>query len=182
MEPLKPIPPLKRPLLTNQILDAREYIINFNDDIYTLKIELKANEIFSFKIKPKNIINVYKYQSNCTKDELIRNLQLIKEKYDEPKKILTFFDTSKANNKLSLNLVIKTDEEIVEEVMSIKIIRTIDGEDNDYYIVLTKMNVNQEELLNLILEETKNIQKKAIEDNNKKHKTELNDIKSIMDK
>lgn len=66
--------------------------------------------------------------------------------------------------------------------MSIKIIRTIDGEDNDYYIVLTKMNVNQEELLNLILEETKNIQKKAIEDNNKKHKTELNDIKSIMDK
>ena len=175
MEELEPQPHIENTLLPQAVLESREYEIKLNNDIYTLKIDLKSKETFGFILKQTNTINVYKYINEFSKDKLISNLELIKSKYLEPTKIFTFFDTTFSKNKLEL----KNHND--KEKMILKIIRTIDSEDTEYCIQLIKASITQEELVKIIIEEIHKMQNKSNNENLIIIKKSIEDIKTLMD-
>lgn len=86
----------------NKTLESREYELIMNNDTYSLKIELLPNEKISFKIRQINNLSLYYYYNEYGYDELMKNLIIPAQNYDNIEKVFKFYDTALLKNKISL--------------------------------------------------------------------------------
>ena len=166
---------IKEPSFKKNNIENKQYKIKLKDHTYYLTIEVISKGIFLFTIKQPNKDKFEKYDNEFTKEELISKLKLLKASYDDDKKIFKFFDFIVSKN----NLSIKPQPENDKMIVSIK--RTLDIEDIECFLELKRANIKQDEIIKAIIEQTKEMQVKAINENNEKFQKEINDLKTKID-
>ena len=166
---------IKEPSFKKNNIESKQYKIKLKDDTYYLTIEVISKGIFLFTIKQPNKDKFEKYDNEFSKEELISKLKLLKASYDDDKKIFKFFDFIASKN----NLSIKPQPENDKMIVSIK--RTLDIEDIECFLELKRANIKQDEIIKAIIEQTKEMQVKAINENNEKFQKEINDLKTKID-
>ena len=166
---------IKEPSFKKNNIENKQYKIKLKDDTYYLTIEVISKGIFLFTIKQPNKDKFEKYDNEFSKEELISKLKLLKASYDDDKKIFKFFDFIASKN----NLSIKPQPENDKMIVSIK--RTLDIEEIECFLELKRANIKQDEIIKAIIEQTKEMQVKAINENNEKFQKEINDLKTKID-
>ena len=90
-----------------QLFHTKEYEFQINADRYTLKIDSYSNQTMNFYIKQTNSITIYYYEKDYTYDDITKVLKLLKDYYNDIKKIFKFYDTAITKKKV----ILKEDKE-----------------------------------------------------------------------
>ena len=82
--------------------EEKEYELKVNNDTYKLLIKSKKDEKICFSLRLTNEISYYYYRHDYEYEEITKILFLIKEHYDNIKKVFTFYDKAVKNNQVAL--------------------------------------------------------------------------------
>jgi len=85
-----------------EVVENKEYELNLDKDTYLLKMDLYSNQKIYFAIRQANNISFYYFYKEYTYEELIANLFLPAQHYDNIKKVFSFYDTAIIKNTVTL--------------------------------------------------------------------------------
>ena len=158
-----------------ETIETKEYKLNLDKDIYSLKIETFTNGNINFKVRQKNSIPTSYFIKTYNFEDILQKLYLFKEHHDNITKILKYIDTSIFQQKLNL---IKENNKIK---LSLK--KVIDYEEIHCILELDEIKVNNDDLIKIMIDEIKELQSKEKEKEKEKNNNQniLNMIKEIKE-
>ena len=133
-----------------EIIEKKEYSLNFFDEKYTLLMERDLYYIY-FKLYKSNEISLYFYKNKLNLDNIINNLLLNPNIYNNIEKVFKFIDDNYSNNKIFLNI----NYNIVDLIIKI----TKDSKEYETQIQLLKSDLDINEAFKALNNEIKLIKK-----------------------
>ena len=153
-----------------EVVENKEYELNLDKDTYLLKMDLYSNQKISFTIRQTNNISFYYFYKEYSYEELIKNLFLPVQQYDNIKKVFSFYDTAIIKNKVTLI----QEKEKKNMILLLKI--ALFFEDIEAKLFLNEIKLTNEEMLKILFDEIRQIKIKGLPTNNKNEKKEnIND-------
>ena len=135
------------------ILNHKEYNIKYENEIYTLRIEID-NKFITFILTKLNEIVNCNYKSKYDLLTIVNKLTLNPSKHSDLNEILEIFDQVYLKNKLS---IVKVDENTINLIIKFNII----FDEVTHEIKLYKNYMNNNDKFNLLYNEIKMLQKKV---------------------
>ena len=139
----------------NGLIETKNYKLNLDNDTFLLTIETFPNENIEFKVKQINELSISYFYKKYSFEEILQKLYLYKEFNKNISNILKFIDASISQNKM---ILIKDKEKKIK--LSLK--RIIDLNEIDCIIELDEIKLKNEELVQLLFNEMKEIKSKGI--------------------
>ena len=139
----------------NGLIETKNYKLNLDNDTFLLTIETFPNENIDFKVKQINELSISYFYKKYSFEEILQKLYLYKEFNKNISNILKFIDASISQNKM---ILIKDKEKKIK--LSLK--RIIDLNEIDCIIELDEIKLKNEELVQLLFNEMKEIKSKGI--------------------
>ena len=139
----------------NGLIETKNYKLNLDNDTFLLTIETFPNENIEFKVKQINELSISYFYKKYYFEEILQKLYLYKEFNKNISNILKFIDASISQNKM---ILIKDKEKKIK--LSLK--RIIDLNEIDCIIELDEIKLKNEELVQLLFNEMKEIKSKGI--------------------
>ena len=176
--PMPAIPPIPVANVDNvnvNTIETKEYKLNLDKDIYSLKIETFTNGNINFTVRHKNTIPTSYFTKTYVFEDILQKLYLFKEHHDNITKILKYIDTSISQQKMNL---IKENNKLK---LSLK--KIIDYDEINCILDLDEIKVNNDDLLKIMIDEIKELQSKENEKEKEKknYQNVLNMIKELKD-
>ena len=129
-----------------EVVENKEYELNLDKDTYLLKMDLYSNQKISFTIRQTNNILFYYFYKEYSYKELIKNLFLPAQQYDNIKKVFSFYDTAIIKNKVTLI----QEKEKKNMILLLKI--TLFFEDIEAKLFLNEIKLTNEEMLKILID------------------------------
>ena len=139
----------------NGLIETKNYKLNLDNDTFLLTIETFSNDNIEFKVKQINELSISYFYKKYSFEEILQKLYLYKEFNKNISNILKFIDASISQNKM---ILIKDKEKKIK--LSLK--RIIDLNEIDCIIELDEIKLKNEELVQLLFNEMKEIKSKGI--------------------
>jgi len=129
-----------------ELIDYKKYILQLDEDFYTLLIEL-YNNVLSFKLNSHKL-SLNQYTKECTYEDILNILSLQKTDYEDLKKVFIFFDKAIIDKKVNLS------ENKNKKMMILKYKRiSSDNKEFEYDIELNECKIPEEEIIKTLSEE-----------------------------
>ena len=164
-----------------QLIDYKKYVLQLDEDFYTLLIEL-YNNVLCFKLNSHNLSLNY-YTKEYTYEDILNLLSLQKTNYEDLKKIFIFFDKAIIDKKVNLS------ENKDKKMMILKLKRiSSDNKEFECDIELNECKILNDEIIKTLVEEIyllrkdKTESKKMINILIEKNKKNEEDIKYLDNK
>ena len=149
---LEPVADSQKKSVQDESAYVRKYKLCLNNSIYSLAIENLSKENILFKLRQINNISYTCYLKNYSLDNLIKELNLPGQIYNQITKIFELFDLLISNNKIkidfynrNMNLCLKLNENSCEK---------------EYTISLIKDQMDLKEMVEVLIEEINEIKNK----------------------
>ena len=157
------------------IIESKEYEIEMNEQKYILILE-KYKDIINFRLRKKEKMILIEYNKEYEYEEMIKELLLDKEYYNEIDKIYNLYDDLMEKGKVSLMKI--------EGIMKL----IIKKENNNEEIELKENIINNNEMIRMIYEEMREMEKrndekvKRVEEKMEKMRKEMEErIENIIE-
>ena len=173
-EPAKPILQAENmtPKLPNEKAETRNYKLTLDKENFSLLIETDTNGSICFKVKQLDNISLSYFTKSYSYEDIIHKLVLFKDYYDSLSKVLTFIDTSIAQNKM----ILKKDK---DNNIKLSLKKVIDYQELECIIDLEEKKLKNDEVVKLLFDEVKELKSKNIGGSNDKEL--INTIKQLKE-
>ena len=167
-----------------ELIDYKKYILQLDEDFYTLLIEL-YNNVLCFKLNSHKL-SLNQYTKECTYEDILNIISLQKTDYEDLKKVFIIFDKAIIDKKVNLS------ENKNKKMMILKLKRiSSDNKEFEYDIELNECKIPEEEIIKTLSEEIyllrkdKEERKKMINilmEKNKQNEKDIKDLENTLKK
>ena len=140
--------------LGKELNNIRQYDLKLNKDIYKLIIEISSNNDILFSLRQTNNISFIYYEKKYKYEDILKHLNLEKNKYNNILKILEFFDVSVKNEKLKIS------KDNNKNKTFLVLILNENNKVEEYFINLEIKCMTEKKMLNIIIDEINKIKNK----------------------
>lgn len=144
----------------------RQYELKLNDDYYNLIIDTITKDIITFKMKKSNFISFIFYYAEYKYNELLNQLNLEKNNYNDINKLLELFDLLIKNNDIYAR------KESHKNNIALYLRFKEKSNKEEYCIYLKNKSMTEKEMMNILIDEINQIKNKENlrENNSEKNK------------
>ena len=132
-----------------QIIEEKEYLLNYLNEKYSLKIERNIQYIF-FNLYKLEEMSLFYYKNKFDLPKIIQLLKINPNLYNDFSKIFKLIEECYSKNKISL----KINNDVIDLILNIN--------ENKNIIHLIKSDLNLNEKFNAVIEQIKFIKKKQL--------------------
>ena len=164
----------------------KQYEIECDENIYSLLLEIKSNDIIYFKLRKANILSFHQYMNKYSYNEITKLLLLQKEYYNDLNKVFDFINLSIENKKI----ILKRNNNL----MILKINKILDFEEVECSLELNENKIPKDEMIYILIDEVNEIKNKEKEKNknydiileltkkNEEYKNRINNLENRIKK
>ena len=124
--------------ISNQIFKEKRYELEFEDDKYSLSMEIFNEDAILFKLRKTNKLFLYYYTNEFSYDDLIKKCFLQKNNYKDLTSIFNFLDINLIKGTINL--------ESNKNIMILKLLEKSDSDEIRFKLELNKNKI--ENILN----------------------------------
>ena len=159
----------------NFVAEKKDYKLSLDNDTFQLEIETFLNGNISFKITQLNQISASFFNKKYSFDEILQKLYSPKNFYENISNVLKFINMSISEKKV---ILIKDKEQKIQ--LCIK--KMIDYKEVDCIIELDEIKLNNDEILQLLFNELKEIKSHGVgKENDQDVKNSISELKKELD-
>ena len=137
--------------LGKELNNIHQFDLKLNKDVYKLIIEISSNNDILFNLRQTNNISFIYYEKKYKYEEILKHLNLEKNKYNNILKILEFFDVSVKNEK------VKISKDNNKNKTFLVLMFNKNNKVEEYYINLENKFLTDKKMLNIIIDEINKI-------------------------
>ena len=153
--------------------EVKTYLLKMNNNSYILTMKIKQNEKIEFQLRPVNNFSNMYYSKEFNFEELIKQLLLSNDSYNNVTKIFKYYDSELLKNNISL----------IPSEKSIKLFqkKLIDSKEEEINLALDEIKLSIDEMLKMLYDDILEAKLKSI--NEEKIKIKQNEeMKKIINK
>jgi len=153
--------------------EVKTYLLKMNNNSYILTMKIKQNEKIEFQLRPVNNFSNMYYSKEFNFEELIKQLLLSNDSYNNVTKIFKYYDSELLKNNISL----------IPSEKSIKLFqkKLIDSKEEEINLALDEIKLSIDEMLKMLYDDIMEAKLKSI--NEEKIKIKQNEeMKKIINK
>ena len=140
--------------LGKELNNIHQFNLKLNKDVYKLIIEISSNNDILFNLRQTNNISFIYYEKKYKYEDILKHLNLEKNKYNNILKILEFFDVSVKNEK------VKISKDNNKNKTFLVLILNENNKVEEYCINLEIKCMTEKKMLNIIIDEINKIKNK----------------------
>ena len=141
-------------------IESKKYILKYEENIYSLTMEIYYENNIYFKLRKYNNLSLYHHMNKYNYEEITKLFLLHKEHYTNISKVFHFFDLALTKNKIKLEYNKENNK------MILKLNKIIDFDEIECRLELNESKIQKDEMFNLLIDEINEIKNNKIDNNN----------------